>query len=237
LQAEWLKLDWGMKTLSLSRPLLLILIGLPGSGKSFFARQFSDMFSAPMVNYDRIRYELFEKGYLEPAEQDIVRRIASYQMDELVKTKRSFIVDGGSNTVAERQRLEKIAKDNGYGTLLIWVQTDDITCKRRSTQRNKKRSQDDVLSPSLTDQQWAMSAKQFGQPTKEPYMVISGKHAFSTQAKMVLRKLTSPHTEEARTAHNLTIQRQAPAPAPRPTAAAKPIRPATPPTRRNVVIS
>lgn len=229
-----------MKTLALSRPLLLILIGLPGAGKSFFARQFSDMFGAPMVNYDRIRFELFEKGHLEPAEQDIVRRIANYQMDELVKTRRSFIIDGGSNTAQDRQKLEKLAKANGYGTLLIWVQTDDITCKRRSTQRNSKRSADDTLSPSLTDEQWTKSAKAFNQPTKEPYMVISGKHAFSTQAKMVLRKLTTPHTEEVRTAHNLTIQRNTKPPTPTPRTSAAPAqrpRPTTPPPRRNVVIS
>lgn len=229
-----------MKTLSLSRPLLLVLIGLPGAGKSFFARQFSDMFSAPMVSYDRIRFELFEKGFLEPAEQDIVRRIANYQMDELVKTKRSFIIDGGSNSVADRQKLEKLAKQNGYGTLLIWIQTDDITCKRRSTGRNKKLRADDALSPSLTDDQWKAYAKQFNQPAKEPYMVISGKHAFSTQAKMVLRKLTSPHTEEVRAAHNLTVQQRsapAPTPAPRPNAPVQRNRPASPPQRRNVVIS
>lgn len=229
-----------MKTLSLSRPLLLILIGLPGSGKSFFARQFSDMFSAPVVGYDRIRYELFEKGYLESAEQDIVRRIADYQIDELVKTKRSFIIDGGSNSLQDRQKLEKLAKQHGYGTLLIWIQTDDITCKRRSTQRNKKRSPDDALSPSLTEPQLAAYAKLFAQPAKEPYMVISGKHAFSTQAKMVLRKLTAPHTEDVRTTHALTVQQrklQPPASAPRVTAPAQRNRPATLPPRRNVVIS
>jgi hypothetical protein len=48
---------------------------------------------------------------------------------------------------------------------------------------------------------WSQMAQRFVQPQKEPYMVISGKHAFSTQAKMVLRKLASPHAQEATSAH------------------------------------
>ena len=127
-----------------------------------------------------------------------------------------------------------MAKVNGYGTLLIWTQTDDLTCRKRAFNRNPKGA--DVQSPNLTEQQWIDQAKRFNQPTREQYMVISGKHAFSTQAKMVLRKLTTPHTEAAQTAHkeqnqvrqttNVLPQR-APAPVE---------RPVTPP-RRSVVIS
>ncbi|HKX73178.1 MAG TPA: AAA family ATPase [Candidatus Saccharimonadales bacterium] len=228
-----------MKTLALSRPLILILVGLPGAGKSFFARQFSDMFDAPMVGFNRITFELFEKPQLSAAEQDIVRRIALYQMDELVKTHRSFIVDGGSNTVTERQQLEKLAKASGYGTLVIWVQTDDNTCRLRATKRNPKRSPDDALTPALTDVLWAEQAKRFHQPIKESYMVISGKHAFSTQAKMVLRKLSTPHAEEARTAHQQNIQDRKPQQTPERSdrITVRPARPASAPTRRNVVIS
>lgn len=241
LQAVLAELYRGMKTLALSRPLILMLIGLPGSGKSFFARQFSDMFGAPMVSFDRIKYELFEKPQLSPAEQDIVRRIALYQMDELVKTHRSFIVDGGAATLQERQKLEHLAKTNGYGTLLIWVQTDDNTCRLRATKRNPKRSADDAISPSLTDAIWAEQAKRFTPPTKEPYMVISGKHAFSTQAKMVLRKLSTPHAEEAKSAHQQKIQESKPEqPAVRVhtnRVAPRTVRPTAAPPRRNVVIS
>lgn len=239
MQAVLAELYRGMKTLALSRPLILILVGLPGAGKSFFARQFSDMFDAPMVSFDRIKFELFEKPQLNQAEQDIIRRIALYQMDELVKTHRSFIVDGGSNALQDRQKLEQLAKSNGYGTLLIWVQTDDATCRARATKRNPKRSPDDALSPSLTDAMWAEQTKRFNPPAKEPYMVISGKHAFSTQAKMVLRKLSTPHAEEAKTVHRQKIQdrqnEQASVRTDR--VAPRPARPAGTPQRRNVVIS
>ncbi|HSE61637.1 MAG TPA: AAA family ATPase, partial [Candidatus Saccharimonadales bacterium] len=92
-----------MKTLSLSRPLIIMLIGLPGSGKSFFGRQFAEMFAAPLVSYDRLRYELFAQPTHSQEEQEVVKRVADYQIEELVKTHRSFVVDGGCNAKTDRQ--------------------------------------------------------------------------------------------------------------------------------------
>jgi predicted kinase len=232
-------LSRGMKTLSLSRPLILMLVGLPGSGKSFFGRQFAEMFVAPLVSNDRLRYELFAQPAYSSDEQEVVQRVADYQIGELLKTHRSFVVDGGCGTKADRQKFEGWAKKHGYGTLLVWVQTDEQTCRQRSSKRNPRRSADDGYSPSMSESQWKELAKQFAQPTKEPYMVISGKHAFSTQAKMVLRKLASPHAEEATSAHETErgqanrTARRGDMPTPR-----APERPNAPPRgRRSVLIT
>lgn len=228
-----------MKTLSLSRPLILILVGLPGSGKSFFARQFSDMFDAPIVSFDRLRAELFAQPQFSATEYDIIRRVAAYQMGELVKTHRSFIVDGGCNTLGDRQRLDQLAKQHGYGTLIIWVQTDDITCRMRATKRKSARPED-AITPSITEGKWAEFAKRFNAPTREPYMVISGKHAFSTQAKMVLRKLATPHARAVEETAITTQERPNPAAPTRATEVkVTPPRPRTVqrPVRRSVIIN
>lgn len=224
-----------MKTLSLAKPLIIILSGLPGSGKSFFAGQFSDMFGAPLVSHDRIRYELFTQPQFNSSELEIISRLADYQMSELVKTKRSFVIDGGGNTLAERQNLHKLAIAHGYDTFLIWVQTDDATCRRRAMQRSPKGA--DVQSPNLTDSQWVEQAKRFVQPVRERHMVISGKHAFSTQAKMVLRKLTSPHVEAVQNAHQQKSQQRPNNTPNRSQERPAPERPVAAPPRRSVVIS
>lgn len=226
-----------MKSLTFSRPLILIMTGLPGSGKSFFARRFSEMFGAPIVSYNRLQFELFETSQPNPDNLNLVNRLALYQIEELVKTRRSFLVDGGSSTLAERQRFTKIAKEHGYETLVIWVQTDDITCRQRSTKRNPKRSEDDVTTPSITESQWSTAAKRFSAPTRERSMVISGKHAFSTQAKMVLRKLAEPHVAQAETEHQKQKTERTTSSSERPRSRpAQPRRPQSP-TARSVVIS
>lgn len=226
-----------MKSLTLARPLILIMAGLPGAGKSFFARQFSDMFGAPIVSFNRLQFELFETSKPSADELNLVNRLALYQIEELVKTRRSFLVDGGSYTLAERQRFAKTAKEHGYDTLVIWVQTDDITCRQRAVKRNPKRSEDDAIAPSITESQWAASAKRFTAPTRERSMVISGKHAFSTQAKMVLRKLAEPHAAQAETEHQKQKQERPATQLERSQSRpAQPRRP-QPATRRSVVIS
>lgn len=190
-----------MKALSLSQPLLICVVGLPGAGKSFFARHFSETFGAPLVSVDQLRFELFDKPQFNQLELGLLKRLSDLQLAELVKTRSSIIIDGLCNARSERQELEQFAAQHGYGTTLVWVQTDEPTAKNRATRRSAKR-QGDEYNQSLTPDQFTQFAKRFTPPTKEDYVVISGKHTYTTQAKMVLRKLAAPRVEQADEAHH-----------------------------------
>ena len=181
-----------MQSLSLSRPLVIMMLGVPGAGKSFFARQFSDTFSAPLVSFDRLRYELFAEPKFSKDEETIIERLALSQTEELLKTKKTILIDGAMGTRVSRANIEKIAKQNGYGTLVIWVQTDPQTTKVRSLKRNPKRPFDDY-NVSLPIEMYQKLVKHINPPLpRETYIVISGKHTYATQAKIVLSKLISP---------------------------------------------
>lgn len=181
-----------MQSLSLSRPLVIMMLGIPGAGKSFFARQFSETFSAPLVSFDRLRYELFTEPKFSKDEETIIERLALSQTEELLKTKKTFLIDGAMGTRVSRANIEKIANQNGYGTLIVWVQTDPQTTKVRSLKRNPKRPFDDY-SLALSLEMYEKLAKHINPPLpREPYIVISGKHTYATQAKAVLSKLVSP---------------------------------------------
>lgn len=190
-----------MKSLNLARPQMLMIVGNPGAGKSFFARQFSETFDAPVVAVDRIRYELFAEPTYGSDENDLVERLAGYFTDELFKTRRSFVIDGGCNARADRLRLAQQARKAGYDTIVVWVQTDVGTCRARALKRNPKRSVDDQFSPTLSEQLFDSMARRFTEPTRENHVVISGKHTYSTQAKMVLRKLVAAREAVAEAAH------------------------------------
>lgn len=190
-----------MKSLNLARPQMLLLVGIPGSGKSFFARQFSETFDAPVVSVDRIRFELFANPTYSADENDLVARLAGYVIEELLKTKRSFVVDGGCNARAERQRLAQLARKSEYEAPVVWVQTDIATCRTRALKRNPEKRADDKFSPSLSEQSFDAMSRRFTEPTHEKHVVISGKHAYGTQAKMVLRKLIAEREANADEAH------------------------------------
>lgn len=180
-----------MKSLSLSRPLVIIVIGLPGAGKSFFARQFAGTFHAPIISHDYLRYQMFPDPAFSQDEEMLVSQIAGNELTELLKTQRSIIVDGGNNEVGDRQTIGLLAKKSGYGTLLVWVQTDEPTCKKRATKRSVKRD-GDALNASMPSDTFDTVKQNLTPPVKgEDFVVISGKHTYATQAKVVLRRFVT----------------------------------------------
>lgn len=174
-----------------------MLIGLPGSGKSFFARQFAEMFNAPLVSANFIRKTISPKASFSNLENTAVQSIALSELGELIKTKSTIIVDGICSEREQRRLITDLAKKHGYGTLLIWTQTDTPTTKYRSEKRNSTKKEDAFNSP-MSEEIYTKCVKKFFPPTKhEEYVVISGKHTFTTQARVVLKKLVSPRESTA----------------------------------------
>lgn len=127
----------------------------------------------------------------------MVQAIAHDQLSELLKTQKTILLDGGANTRQDRIELRKKAQEAGYDVLLIWVQTDNETSKYRSMKRSSKKA-DDQYNVSLSADLYEQFAKKFTPPlTSENSMVISGKHTYATQAKIVLKKLAVPRAEAA----------------------------------------
>ncbi len=182
-----------MNSLSPSRPLILVTIGPPGVGKSFFARQFADTFGAPLVSFDEIRFELFNEITHSNDEDLIVARVAGLQLRELLRTKKTIIIDGGHNPKVSRAELEKVAKRAGYEVLSIWVQANEQTARARALRR-KQDKEEDRYNRSLSEEEFVSHAKRFTAPSKyETYVVISGHHTYPTQARTVLKRLASQH--------------------------------------------
>lgn len=170
-----------MKSLSLSQPHVIIMTGIPGSGKSFFAEKFADTFHAPYVSQTKV-------AQLANINETDATNVTIYQLQELFKTKQPIVFDGASNTRAERLELARLARKAGYETLFVWVQTDLATAKGRSTKELK-----DKTSPTLPADEFDRRVKRFTAPNAiEKPMVISGKHTYASQAKVVLKKLSAP---------------------------------------------
>jgi len=166
-----------MKSLSLNRPHAIVMVGIPGSGKSFFAEKFAETFNAPYVNYDTFRPFVTDPKQLS--------RLVAHQMRELLKTNYSIVIEGPAHSRVERTELAKLLKRHGYETVFIWVQTDPRTALARSLKQAKhSKDEHDLLS------------KRFSPPheTEKP-VVISGKHTYATQVRSVLKRLSGPRAE------------------------------------------
>lgn len=171
-----------MKSLSLSTPHVLIMVGIPGSGKTFFAAKFAETFHAPYVASEKILAFL-------PDNPEAAETLTNYQLDELLKTHQSIIYEGDTASRVKRIELAKKARSAGYETLIIWVQTDQPTAQARTA----KTAKDKGLSQSEEDYEKLL--KRFTAPAApEKPVVISGRHTYASQAKVVLQRLTTART-------------------------------------------
>jgi predicted kinase len=166
-----------MKSLQLNKPHLIVMIGLPGSGKSTFAKQFALTFNAPFVDYAELQ-QLF-------GDSSSTTKVADYMTSQLLRTQQTIIVDGPGEKMADRREFYDLAKKNGYAPLFIWVQTEPATAKFRAVT---------AKTGTMTKIQFETRVADFENPTKaEPVLVISGKHTYPSQARTVLKKLVAEH--------------------------------------------
>ncbi len=179
-----------MKPLQLNKPHIIVMVGIPGSGKSFFAEHFADTFNASLVSFDKIRTNLFQTPTRSNAEQSAIRRVADYMTSELLKTGRTIIYDGATESRTDRMAIARLAREAGYETLLVWVQTESVSAKQRATKPTRDKQH-------LTADQFDSIVKRFTAPnTSEKVVVISGKHTYPSQLKIVLKNLVEPKVDD-----------------------------------------
>lgn len=175
-----------MKSTEANKPHLIITVGIPGSGKSFFAEHFADIFKAPIISYDLLRKQIFTNPAFNDDEDNIISHVANHFLYEVLKTKRTVIYEGKTNLRAERIVIAKKAREAGYEPLFVWIQTEPNAAKLRVTKAS-------VEKPAMSPEKFTHKLKQFTPPNhSERAIVISGKHTFASQLKIVLKHLIEP---------------------------------------------
>lgn len=167
-----------MRPLSPASPHAIVMVGIPGSGKSTFAERFADTFQAPILNRIKLQKDL-------GLDHDQADKLAEVILKEYVKTHKTLILEGGTDTKDEREALLKTLHKAGYRALLVWVQTDAAESRRRALKPHP-------VGSGLSHDDFDAIVDLFEPPTvKEKAVVVSGKHTYTTQLKVVLRQIAA----------------------------------------------
>ena len=178
-----------MAKTTLTRPLLVLLYGYPGVGKTHFARQLTEVVHAAHVQGDKMRSELFEQPRFDKQENAVVNHLMEYMTEEFLQAGISVVYDTNAMRLADRRALRDMARKAKAECLLIWLQIDLDSAMQRLNQRDRRKS-DDRYAVSYDRKGLEDFVRAMQNPTEaEDYMVISGKHTFGTQKGAVMKKL------------------------------------------------
>src|SRR6476620_7769785 len=100
-----------MKSLQLDKPHAIIVVGIPGSGKTFFAKKFADTFNAPYLDQS-----LFDQA---AKDAESARFLQSQLLEELLKTGRSIVVEQTLSNRTERSDINRVLRQAGYAPLYV----------------------------------------------------------------------------------------------------------------------
>lgn len=115
------------------QPILYLMLGYPGAGKTTAARVISQLTGAKHLWADAERRELFgTPTYSETENAQLYDRMNT-EAAELLGAGTGVVFDTGFNKRADRDHLRSLAEQAGAKTQLIWVTVDPITARERAT--------------------------------------------------------------------------------------------------------
>ena len=115
-------------------PIVYLLIGLQGSGKSYWANENASRLEAEVISSDAIRNELEAKGEKE-IDNKRVFTIFNRRLDELLRAGRNVILDATHARRAWRVDSLKIARQHGATVVGVWFDVPLAVCRQRNARR------------------------------------------------------------------------------------------------------
>lgn len=129
--------------------MIVLVYGLPGTGKTFFARHLAQEIGAIHLNTDIVREKLdARRQYDDTTKQQVYNELYKQVMREM-KSNRDVIVDGTFHKHIRREQIKKMAEENNKPVFVIEIKADEKTVKKRLKKTRKNSEADFDVYKSL----------------------------------------------------------------------------------------
>lgn len=127
-------------------PLLVVFLGFPGSGKTYFATRLAEKLQAVTLNSDAMRLAMF--GSLERIEH--IRQtdrprlyvdvfgVMDYAAIQALRAGHTVIYDAQQTKRRDRKHVEELAASVGAIPVLVWIKTSPQVALRRGQKREAR---------------------------------------------------------------------------------------------------
>ena len=133
---------------------IVLVCGLPGSGKSFFSRKYFAKSGRKRVNRKEIRHYLYEmltfndkwsEEKFDLVDENLVKHIEKKTIEQLLQVGAQLLIDNNSISAASREAYVAIAERNKKTISAIFINTSLATCLKK----NRERPPEDIVPESI----------------------------------------------------------------------------------------
>lgn len=123
--------------------MLIVVTGLPGTGKTTIAESLAKEIDAVVFSTDKIRKMIFEKPVYNEEDKRIVYDELFSLTGKYLASRKNVILDGTFYTKALRQRAKEVGKTFSENVYFVYCETPEELLKERIDKRKDKFSDAD----------------------------------------------------------------------------------------------
>ena len=142
--------------------MVVIVFGLPGSGKSYFAIRLAKIIKADYINSDQVRRDIFAKRTYSKEEKELVYNAMLSKMKESLHSNRNVVLDATFHKKETRKQFVDEINGKGVG-YFIEVRADENIIRER-LQKERPYSEADFKIYQLISKQ--------NEPLEEPHLLL-----------------------------------------------------------------
>ncbi len=131
--------------------MIVIVFGLPGSGKSYFASRLAELINAEYLNSDRLRKEMFQHRTYSDKEKESVYNKMLEKMQSATAQKKSLVLDATFHKRETRKLFIDKIKEGDIYFIEVWA---DETITKERLKQSRPDSEADFEVYKLIKQSW-----------------------------------------------------------------------------------
>jgi len=165
---------------------LVVVSGLPGSGKSYFCRRLASRHPLARLDSDALRKALFGQPTHSPEESSRLFAACHYVLDRLLGAGISALMDATNLREVHRRQLYAIAEGHGAKLVLVSLRAPAAVVEGRLAARARRADPEDLsdAGPEVYERM-----RNLDEPIARPHIVVDTSADIEPAVQTVLREL------------------------------------------------